>query len=49
MKTDRIFAALADGGKIEMALQDISWGAYFGSLTDRFGIQWMFNCATSGK
>ncbi len=21
------------------------WGGYFGKLTDRFGVQWMFNCA----
>jgi PhnB protein len=20
------------------------WGGYFGSLTDKFGVQWMFNC-----
>ncbi len=44
-ETDRLFAALAAGGIVEMALQDMFWGAYFGSLTDRFGIQWMFNCA----
>jgi PhnB protein len=44
-ETDRLFKALAEGGRIEMPLQDMFWGAYFGSLTDRFGIQWMFNCA----
>jgi PhnB protein len=22
------------------------WGGYFGSLTDRFGIRWMFNCSS---
>jgi PhnB protein len=44
-ETDRLFAALAEGGKVEMALQDMFWGAYFGSLTDRFGVRWMFNCA----
>jgi len=21
------------------------WGAYFGSLTDRFGVKWMLNCS----
>ena len=46
--TDRLFAALAAGGKVEMPLQDMFWGAYFGSLTDKFGVQWMFNC-TEGK
>lgn len=45
-ETDRLFAGLAAGGKVEMALQDMFWGAYWGSLTDKFGVQWMFNCAT---
>lgn len=40
---DRLFNALSEGGKIEMPLQDMFWGAYYGSLTDRFGIQWMVN------
>ena len=43
-ETDRLFAALSAGGKVEMALQDMFWGAYWGCLTDRFGIRWMFNC-----
>lgn len=43
-ETDRLFAALSAGGKVEMPLQDMFWGAYFGSLTDKFGIQWMLNC-----
>jgi uncharacterized glyoxalase superfamily protein PhnB len=25
-------------------LQDMFWGAYYGSCTDKFGVQWMFNC-----
>ena len=40
----RLFAALSAGGKITMALQDMFWGAYYGSCTDKFGIQWMVNC-----
>lgn len=44
-ETDRLFAALATGGTIGMALQDMFWGSYWGCLTDRFGIRWMFNCA----
>ena len=43
--TDRLFAGLSAGGKVGMALQDMFWGAYFGSCTDKFGVQWMFNCA----
>lgn len=42
-ETERLFAALAAGGKVEMALQAMFWGGTFGSLTDRFGVQWMFN------
>jgi PhnB protein len=40
---DNYFHKLAEGGKITMPLQDTFWGAYFGMLTDKFGIQWMFN------
>lgn len=40
----RIFEALSAGGKITMPLQDMFWGAYFGSFTDRYGINWMVNC-----
>lgn len=43
-EAERLFNALAEGGSIGMPLQDMFWGAYFGSLTDRFGIQWMVNC-----
>ena len=27
-----------------MAMQDQFWGAYFGTCTDRFGINWMIDC-----
>ncbi|KQP14969.1 VOC family protein [Pseudorhodoferax sp. Leaf267] len=43
--TDRLFAALSAGGSVQMPLQEMFWGDYFGSLTDRFGICWMFNCS----
>jgi PhnB protein len=38
---DRVFAALADGGTIVMPLADAPWGARFGMVHDRFGIEWM--------
>lgn len=44
-EADRLFNALAAGGQVDMPLQDMFWGAYFGSLTDQFGIHWMVNCA----
>lgn len=44
-ETERLFKALSAGGKVEMELQDMFWGDYFGSCVDKFGVQWMFNCA----
>jgi PhnB protein len=44
-ETLRLFKALADGGTVEMELQDMFWGGYYGSCKDRFGVQWMFNCS----
>jgi len=37
------YAALGKGGKETMPLENTFWGARFGMLTDKFGIQWMFN------
>ena len=42
-EAERLFNGLAAGGKIEMPLQDMFWGAYYGSLADKFGVQWMVN------
>lgn len=44
-EAERLFHALSPGGKITMPLQDMFWGAYFGSCTDKFGINWMVNCS----
>jgi PhnB protein len=41
---DRLFAALSDGGVVEMAPREMFWGAYYASCKDKFGVQWMFNC-----
>jgi PhnB protein len=43
-ETKKLFDSLADDGKITMDLQVMFWGAYYGSCTDKFGVQWMFNC-----
>lgn len=40
---DRLFTALCEHGKVQMPLAKMFWGAYFGMLTDKFGIQWMVN------
>jgi PhnB protein len=45
VETERLFAALSADGKVGMPLADMFWGGYFGSCTDKYGVQWMFNCA----
>lgn len=42
-EADKIFNKLSAGAKIEMPIADTFWGAYFGMLTDKFGIEWMVN------
>jgi len=42
-EADRLFAALSEGGKVEMPMQDMFWGDYYGSLVDKYGVQWMVN------
>lgn len=43
-ETKSLFDALSAGGTIEMELQDMFWGSYFGSCIDKFGVKWMFDC-----
>jgi PhnB protein len=40
---DAHFAAMSEGGQVTMPLENTFWGARFGTLTDRYGITWMFN------
>jgi PhnB protein len=42
---EKFFSALSDGARITMPLQGTFWAARFGMLTDKFGINWMFNLA----
>ena len=46
-ETKRLFEALSKDGVVTMELQDMFWGAYFGSCTDKYGINWMVNCTES--
>ena len=43
-EADRLFGALSAGGQVSMPLADMFWGAYYGSCTDKFGVNWMVNC-----
>ena len=44
----RIFTALAEGGSVEMPMQETFWSPAFGVLTDRFGIPWEINGKSAG-
>jgi PhnB protein len=47
VEADRLFNALSEGGKVGLPMQEMFWGAYFGSFSDRFGIHWMINCTAA--
>jgi len=40
-EASRVYQALSAGGAVEMAIADQPWGDYWGSFTDKFGVQWM--------
>lgn len=42
-EADVLFNKLSSGGKVEMPMQEMFWGAYYGAFRDRFGVQWMIN------
>jgi PhnB protein len=44
-QTKLLFSRLAEGGAITTPLGVQPWGDFYGKLTDRFGVQWMLNCA----
>ncbi len=39
----KLFADLCEGGKVTAELKKEVWGAIFGGVTDKFGIDWMVN------
>ena len=43
-QTNQLFERLSEGAKVTTPLAVQPWGTYFGKLTDRFGVQWMFSC-----
>ena len=43
-EAERVFAALSEGGTVEMPLQPTFWAARFGTVRDQFGTPWMVNC-----
>lgn len=47
-EADRLFAGLSKNGTISVPLEKMSWGDYFGMLTDQFDIQWMVSFNENG-
>ena len=44
-EAERLFAALADGGTVQMPLAKTFWSPKFGMVADRFGVGWMVGVA----
>ena len=42
-ETDRLYAALSEGGSESTGMSQMPWG-YWGCTLDKYGIRWMFNC-----
>jgi PhnB protein len=42
-ETDRLYAALSDGGSESTGMQEMPYG-YWGCTLDRVGVRWMFTC-----
>jgi PhnB protein len=40
-QAERFFAALADGGQVQMPLAKTFFSSRFGMVADRFGVSWM--------
>ncbi|HEY9481249.1 MAG TPA: VOC family protein [Candidatus Paceibacterota bacterium] len=40
-EADAIFNGLSEGGEVEAPMSEGGWGAYFGMLRDKYGIEWM--------
>jgi PhnB protein len=45
-EADRAFAALSEGGSVQMPLNKTFWSPKFGMVTDKFGVAWMVNVVT---
>ena len=48
-EAERIFQDLASEGNVVVPLEKTFWAERFGMLVDRFGIQWLINCAGSER
>jgi PhnB protein len=44
-EADRLFAALSDGGQVQMPMAKTFFSSRFGMVADRFGVSWMIYVA----
>lgn len=42
-QTEEFFSKLSEGGTVTMPIAKQFWGAMFGSVTDKFGVNWMLH------
>ncbi len=42
-EAERLYKGLSKGGKIDMPLQKMFWGAMYAGFADKFGVHWMIN------
>ena len=43
-EAERVFNALAQNGRVVVALQETFWARRYGMVTDQFGVPWEINC-----
>jgi PhnB protein len=46
-EADRLFAALADGGQVQMPLAMTFFSPRFGTVADRFGVSWIVHVGSA--
>lgn len=46
-EAERLFAGLSAGGTVEGAMGDSPWGTYVGMFRDKYGIEWLIECAAA--
>ncbi|HTH93359.1 MAG TPA: VOC family protein [Candidatus Paceibacterota bacterium] len=45
-EADKIFTGLSDGADVEGPIGESPWGTYFGTLRDKYGIEWIVEFST---
>ena len=48
-EAQRLFAALSDGGQVQMPLDKTFFSPAFGMVADRFGVGWMVSVMPAGQ